>query len=419
MENGNIVVKKTGQANDSLEEKRKIVAELYTLRAGLSEVAAEVDAKREIERTERQKIEALESQTINASEERRQAKEQLRLFYIDRERAAKITPLKEKARKEIEFLEQRQRRQVWIWRVSIAICLVGWILFPEFGLLGLDKTSELRKILDIVCGLLMGVSLIVVPVAIWRILNIKCGETECGEEINRLRKDMNGENPNSALYEPIAAGKRLIKLYGDFEYIDWVETRLNSRIQQCKETEKKLSKEIEQLEAALNTSDDIPLHEETAKRIYATLEEQYASLVDPRDWENLDIIIYSYETGRADTIKEALSQVDAVRRTEQIVAEIRKAAQNVAASIRQGARSLEYSMQSSMARLADGLAEQNRALLSSQNEFQQKVGARLSQIATSAELSTALQQKAELNSREIMAQIGDLQANSNFERYGV
>lgn len=33
-------------------------------------------------------------------------------------------------------------------------------------------------------------------------------------------------------------------------------------------------------------------------------------LIDFRDWENIDLIIYYFETGRADDMKEALQLVD-------------------------------------------------------------------------------------------------------------
>lgn len=59
---------------------------------------------------------------------------------------------------------------------------------------------------------------------------------------------------------------------------------------------------------------------------YRELLEQFSSLLDERDWKNLDLVIYQIETGRADSIKEALHQVDRELQTERIVKSVFNAA---------------------------------------------------------------------------------------------
>lgn len=60
-----------------------------------------------------------------------------------------------------------------------------------------------------------------------------------------------------------------------------------------------------------------------------TLENTFSSLIDERDWENLDSVIYFIETGRADSIKEALQLVDSKKGVEEIKALIITASENI------------------------------------------------------------------------------------------
>ncbi len=53
-------------------------------------------------------------------------------------------------------------------------------------------------------------------------------------------------------------------------------------------------------------------------QFYRELLAQFSPLLDERDWPHLDLVIYQLETGRADSIKEALHQVDRELQTERI-----------------------------------------------------------------------------------------------------
>lgn len=70
-----------------------------------------------------------------------------------------------------------------------------------------------------------------------------------------------------------------------------------------------------------------------AKTVYEALITQYATLLDPRDWKNIDFIIFYYETGRVDTIKEALIHVDQQRQTDTIAKAIKQASAEISSTI--------------------------------------------------------------------------------------
>ena len=70
-----------------------------------------------------------------------------------------------------------------------------------------------------------------------------------------------------------------------------------------------------------------------AKTVYDALIAEYATVLDPRDWKNIDFIIFYYETGRVDTIKEALIHMDKQRQTETIANAIKQASQEIRSTI--------------------------------------------------------------------------------------
>lgn len=71
------------------------------------------------------------------------------------------------------------------------------------------------------------------------------------------------------------------------------------------------------------------------KEFYNTYLSSFINVLDERDWKNLDLIIFILETHRADTLKEALQQVDMYRHTEKIARAIENASLAICNTIRQ------------------------------------------------------------------------------------
>lgn len=98
--------------------------------------------------------------------------------------------------------------------------------------------------------------------------------------------------------------------------------------------------------------------------MYDRLVAQFKSVLDIRDWKHIDLIIFYFETGRADTLKEALQQVDRRVQTDEIVKEIRVAGQNISSTIRMSMNELRGDLNRSFAKLSTQLAEQHREQMS-------------------------------------------------------
>ena len=104
------------------------------------------------------------------------------------------------------------------------------------------------------------------------------------------------------------------------------------------ETSKTAEKELARLrQEGKQKKREVAEHKrEVAKRtrpIYYALKESTESFISERDWENLDLVIYYFDTGRADTIKEALQLVDRQKQTDMIVNAIRQASSEITTMI--------------------------------------------------------------------------------------
>lgn len=98
----------------------------------------------------------------------------------------------------------------------------------------------------------------------------------------------------------------------------------------------------------------------TSKDLYNALYKEYNSIVDARDWKHLDLIIFYYETGRADTLKEALQQVDRQVQTNEIIKAIDKASKDICNTIRQSMQQLSNQMTSCFNQLSVQLNVQHQ-----------------------------------------------------------
>lgn len=93
--------------------------------------------------------------------------------------------------------------------------------------------------------------------------------------------------------------------------------------------------------------------------MYDRLVAQFKTLLDIRDWQHIDLVIFYFETGRADTLKEALQQVDRRVQTDEIIEAIESAGSSIAATINVTMRELRSDLNKSFNRLSEQLAIQH------------------------------------------------------------
>ena len=139
----------------------------------------------------------------------------------------------------------------------------------------------------------------------------------------------------------------------------------------------------------------------------AALEKEFGALLDERDWKHLDLIIFYFETGRADSFKEALQQVDREVQTNRIVGAIENAGTLIARTIHMGMTALRADMVRCFSLLSEQIDSLGRQQLDAIGKLSQQVEGMSVQVkGLSAEVgkldfSHALAAKASVSSEQL------------------
>ena len=148
--------------------------------------------------------------------------------------------------------------------------------------------------------------------------------------------------------------------------------------------------------------------------IASTLYENYSKILDMRDWENLDCIIYLFETGRVNNIKEALLIVDKERRKNEIVSAINNASTAISENINNGFTKLQESLNNRLNLLVKQVEKlsSNVVSLNQTIEIQtERIITDLNKLNTTAEYGNALREKANISSTQL---VNDMNYIRNF-----
>lgn len=96
--------------------------------------------------------------------------------------------------------------------------------------------------------------------------------------------------------------------------------------------------------AAAQAKQELILAKTNSESIYTALQENFSAVLDERDWKYVDMFIYMYETGRAESKKEALQLIDQYEQNRSITEAVCRAGQEVKLSIESGLSRLQNSM---------------------------------------------------------------------------
>ena len=136
-----------------------------------------------------------------------------------------------------------------------------------------------------------------------------------------------------------------------------------------------LNKEVVEYRSKLEKYNDVvAVSVPASQTLYSALVEEFNTTLDSRDWKHIDLIIFYYETGRADTLKEALQQVDRQVQTDTIVKEIKNASRNISETIRNSIGSLKAQMVTCFDKLSVQLDTQHRQTMSKLTNIEIGIG---------------------------------------------
>lgn len=143
---------------------------------------------------------------------------------------------------------------------------------------------------------------------------------------------------------------------------------------------------------------------ESCNEFYMALKKQFSHILDERDWQNLDLVVYELETRRADNIKEALQLFDRELQTERIQQTIALATEQICYELRRG-----------FAELKTTIIECCRVISAQLEAVSLQLGeisGQLSELCDGVNMSNALQAKANVTSARLLS---DVHALRNYQ----
>ena len=410
-------------------EKQETLSKLYTLRAGLSLIAQERDNVNIDLKTRDEVFSKLESAVENAENELEReryesaSKEQEYEQHIEQA----IENLRA-AQREYNFHSNRNANAETAGEIGefIKETFLGWLI----GLIGMaigiaimvalgvnEFNNEANGVGDFIgVGIFFaGAAILTIVSLAWIIWNIKKAKkphslkNDVMEGITSSRSVIDEEEKNIKNYQT--------KLSQQKEESAKKQEELQNNTATVKKGAKLVSTVMDAVVVEmLNT------HKETAVCIYNSLSEEYSELLDERDWQYVDLFIYMYETGRADSKKEALQLIDQYQQNKNIVEAIERAGREIQGSICQGLGALQTSMERQFKALSGQLYQMHSETmlkmdritnqLDNLNSEMSRLSMDMSQMSSGLEgmqqqlnLNTALQAKANVSSQQLMEDV--------------
>lgn len=411
-------------------EKQEIISELYSIRAGLSLISENTDI---IDQSEN-KIYSLKDQEYNSRKSYQADKD--RLFYLrgekKREENSKTPFLKErecyeglitKEKAAIKEAPQKAKDESWlrlipfyrkydlIYTIIINLALLfvsgvafmlitgilGTIIFGDdswAAVLGNDGTPKLMY------GSLIG-GIAAYPVICFIVFLCK-------------RKKITQQITDEMIMEHTAQINHWqVKLNNVNAEID----KHDKKIRELSEQEARLEANQQSYLSGVNTtisSNEVvrglceTVIDHCVKenvRIRDFLANNYNNVITPSDWANIDLIVYYFNTGRADTIKEALQLVDEQRRNDAIVSAIHSAAREISGTIQRNFKALSGMLSSHFSRINMQIEDMSFRMDKLGNEMKNMssvLGSQISKLTEVNRLQSAFMVKAAKSTAELV-----------------
>ncbi|MBQ4584831.1 MAG: hypothetical protein IJA82_01330 [Clostridia bacterium] len=143
------------------------------------------------------------------------------------------------------------------------------------------------------------------------------------------------------------------------------------------------------------------------KEFYPAFLAHFEKVLDPRDWCNLDLVIFILETGRADNLRDALIQVDGYRHTEAIVKAVSSASQAICRTIINEADRLQRAISTHVDTINSNLV----AISKGQKALSDSLGginANINKQINATELQNALLEKANTSSDRLSKDLEEI-----------
>lgn len=351
-------------------EKEVLLNTLYVLRAGISRISQKSDEARKFE----QEKGTVSDQASKKGEEIKRLGEKFRAAQCQCTREISDSDYEQAMRRYEQDLIKARRKDRGlnaIHRISIVfLWIFGFfsvmLLFPAIAML-----QNIKQTYSIIMLSVYAV-VVIITISAFVVRYNSYGYAE-----SRLRHKF--ENDYAKPYE--ASKKAELARFSipkEIEGVEKTKERLLCHVSKCEENIKVLAVE--------------------SKKIYDGLADAFGKIVNPRDWGNIDTIIYCLETGRADTLKEAIQQTDMVVRHEEMKAVMLEVGRKICSAISSYTSQLSLQM--------ENMADSQRMFATEMKKINDN-------LLSSAEMQKALLAKANENSKKLMEDVNKMRSYSD------
>ncbi|MBQ7337464.1 MAG: hypothetical protein IJW40_03310 [Clostridia bacterium] len=195
---------------------------------------------------------------------------------------------------------------------------------------------------------------------------------------------------------------------GRLSYLAGVEDMIQEQERDINKFQTELSehrREKERLTQELN-NEILPKSTRLVKSIKEALDTQLQNILSEDDWENADLLIFYLQTGRADSLKEALILADRQRQTEQITNAIRYASEQISNQFRSSFDRLERVIDKCCLDLSNQINQNHVELMAASAAFVDSMNDTKEVIAMSAEeLRQAVIDSSQKNSADLIQEL--------------
>ena len=397
------------QPQEKVQTVKDTIGQLYSLRAGISLVSVQIDDTRQ-KKEIGDKIISRDQNEIDYNNEKIKS---LSLELSNKEYAIETSELNKStdklgqlyAKKE-ELKKQKEKDQR-----SVAISKVGSVVAKAFGVIAIMAASAIG--LWFIVGILItlvgevvnsfqipalfeigdeGFIIIGVGIAcaIAGGILIKVGSKKASSKLDNDYKTCEEQIDNEKRFQ-IAC-----------EQYAYVIPELQEKIEKLNlQTNEKILKLSEKKTAHKN---EIEYYNKCANETYKALVNEYSTILDVRDWENLDLVIYYLETGRAISVREALQLVDRQHQNDAIVESLKMATAQISETIILSSEILSKTIIGCTEIVAKQLTEVC-GRMNAIEVNQEIANAHLRNISSETAINTAMIKKAKTTSEEMMRDI--------------
>ena len=393
------------------QSKKEALAKLYTLRAGLSVISQKKDAVTQTLQSRDCSLRALEEENVSLNKERAAAKKKLNEIKHEIDFQAK-PECEDREKSDLHILTckrqvERSNQELKSAKRETAIHIFFLVLFFAAAVVCGIIYAVNRQTSLLICTIVFACLTVISPYGIIIMIDelSMCWDAEgfflffrpwlIYEDVDMGLAKRSVERSETTLKEAEAR----------FESMKASQPTFVTRIHEIENSlaEKKNDAKAVQVQAEKKSQ---PFLEQSGV-IDRALVDNFSEFLDPRDWKYLDLIIFYLETGRADSIKEALQQVDREAQTDRIVGAVQTAGENITQSIESGLASLKSGMVQCFSVLSEQIAqsaEQQMIGLAMVSGQMQKLSGQLGDLSQQVQsgMQAALKEKSSSPSSQLM-----------------